>query len=183
MNHEENYEEFKYKSVAHAYAISGLVPGHQIGKPVLAETKRKWERGKLLGVKFLEFLNETLPRPGKCDLNHIKFDYCQFDIEKDELLIQFDVPMLNKNFELAVADPFISLERKGNLTCTMRYSGPSNIIISNGTGCIQPLLNNLPILNDLLIYPLEECRQNAEKEKYAGIRCGALCSYNSAGSS
>jgi len=68
-DHEDDYEELKYKSVAQANDISGVISRLQIGKLVLLETTRQWRRGKLL-LPLLEYMNITLPCNQLCSGAH-----------------------------------------------------------------------------------------------------------------
>ncbi|CAL8128656.1 unnamed protein product [Orchesella dallaii] len=162
--HQTDYNELKFKSVAQAYAISSLVSRLQVGKAVLSETKRKWEQGRL-NLPFIDYLNLTLPCGHLCAFEFAKTENCEFDTVRKELYMTFDVPIINENFLMLHADPFTLLKRTDNQTCTLKYHGPVNAIVSNATDCIHPLLNSYENTQEVIVYPVEDCTQDDNNKK------------------
>jgi len=51
--------------------------------------------------------------------------------DREQILVDFSVPVVNKNLTKTVADPFDLMVNKKNYTCRMKYSGqcPKNVFL------------------------------------------------------
>ena len=56
--------------------------------------------------------------------------------------MRFTVPIIDKRYVLVKAVPFFLMQRKGKQTCTIKYTGPKNAVISTDGKCVYGL--NLP---------------------------------------
>ena len=54
----------------------------------------------------------------------------------DRILLEFSVPVVDKNLTSVEADPFDIMIKKENSTCRIKYEGPKAAIISNDEDCV-----------------------------------------------
>jgi len=73
------------------------------------------------------------------------------------MYMDFNIPMVDDSLKLAEADPFELMYQTDNKTCTIKYFGPKNVIISSKQDCVYAV--NVNVAN-LILAPSQECKIN-----------------------
>jgi len=171
--HGKDFAELKEKQVGTNFIISYITSRFVVAKQVIREATRQWKDGKL-SPGLMDFLNYTLPCGDECPIRLATVKKCSFHSDMKDLYMSFDVPVINPELKLVVADPFKLMLQTENQTCTVKYTGPLNAIVSNKEGCAYAA--NLKTLapHDLVIAPTGTCEKisSDSKTRYFGIeRC------------
>jgi hypothetical protein len=88
--------------------------------------------------------------------------------------MRFDVPKIDTNLKLLEADPFKLIMQTENSTCIVKYTGPSNAIVSGKDGCTYAANIKMHATHDLVLAPGSGCEKiNFESEtRHFGVdRC------------
>jgi len=173
--HGKDYTELKDKQVGTNLIISYITSRFVVAKQVIREANRQWKDGKLY-PGFMDFLNYTLPCGDECLIRLATVKKCSFHSDLKDLYMTFDVPVINLELKLVVADPFKLMLQTENQTCVVKYTGPINAIVSNKDGCAYA--SNLKTLapHDQVITPSGPCERisSESRTRYFGVeRCDA----------
>jgi hypothetical protein len=168
----DDLNSFKEKTVELQFLTSYLTNRLMEGRKVLKETGSHWSKGKLTPDLF-EFLNFTLPCAEECPIEHGNFHSCSLSVNRDEMLMEFVVPMVNPKLVRVEADQFDLMARNETTTCRLKYVGPLVATISVEEDCVYETRMERPLTNlDLTI--LSSCKNNSfdESDQYYRIdRC------------
>lgn len=126
---------YKEKVVELQYLISYLIGKFLDGRKVLKATEKAWKK-KEMNSEFFEYLNFTLPCQENCPIDLGRFHSCQMKEERDQILMDFTVPVVNSNLTKVHADAFDLMLKKGNLTCVLKYTGPTVATVSVEEDCV-----------------------------------------------
>jgi len=121
----KDYSELKDKQVGTNFIISYITSRFVVAKQVIREASRQWKDGKLYPC-FMDFLNYTLPCGEECTITLATVKKCSFHSDLKDLYMTFDVPIVNPELKLVVADPFKLMLQTENQTCAVKYTGPLN---------------------------------------------------------
>jgi hypothetical protein len=80
---------------------------------------------------------------------------CRLSNDNTELYMDFSSPIINTTLKVAEADPFDLIHQTENQTCTIKYSGPTNAIISTTEDCVYSI--NVRVSN-LILSPSQDCK-------------------------
>ncbi|CAL8095938.1 unnamed protein product [Orchesella dallaii] len=152
MVHQKDYNELKDKSISTSFAISYITSRLLNGKSIIKEAARAWQDKKVYGP-FLDHLNITFPCEKECPVKYAKAMKCELSPANNMLYMDIAVPLINQNAILIEADPFRLMLRKNNQTCSVKYNGPENVILSLKDHCIYPVDVRHSIKEDILIAP------------------------------
>jgi len=67
----------------------------------------------------------------------------------------FQLPIINESMKMAEADPFKMMHQTDNDTCSIEYSGPTNVLISSQQNCIYSI--NVKT-TDIVLAPSQPCK-------------------------
>ena len=91
--------------------------------------------------------------------------------ERDQMILDFSVPVVNKNLTIVEADPFEIMIKKENMTCKMEYTGPEVAVMSDTEDCVYNTYRNTGYTHRLPLTTSLKCnnRTSLEKENYFKI--------------
>ncbi|CAL8129191.1 unnamed protein product [Orchesella dallaii] len=72
--------------------------------------------------------------------------------------MDFFAPLINETLVLLDADPFNLYAKKNNETCTVKNTGPSNVVMSEKNKCIYALNLKQPISRHLIVSLSRGCK-------------------------
>jgi len=161
--HEKDFDEMKMKGPSTNYAISYITTKLIMGKQIIKEASRKWER-KEVYFGLMDYLNLTLPCRERCPLDLASAKRCYMSPDKENLYMEMNIPQVNTDMRLVEADAFDLMVQVENKTCRVVYTGPKNAILSNLNGC--PLALNIKITHiyDLVLSPQQGCMNGTRNE-------------------
>jgi hypothetical protein len=152
--HIDDYNEFKFKGPASSYAISFITTRLLMVNLVTKETTRQWKEKKL-HHPFFDLLNFTLPCGDSCPLKYAHAKRCRLSYDKSMMYMVFSTPVINETLRVVDADAFDLMHQTENMTCTIKYTGPQNAIISTVDDCVYSV--NIRHSN-LILAPSRECQ-------------------------
>jgi hypothetical protein len=159
--HEEDHSELKWKQVGSTYAISYVTARLIIVQHIIREATRKWKERKV-HASLLDFFNVTLPCGDDCPISLATAEACHMSYDKNDLFIDFSVPVINRTMELIEADPFDIMLKQKNQTCHVKYTGPRHMIVSTVNGCAVAANLKIPVAQDLILSPSHGCMPQSE---------------------
>ena len=162
--HDKDFQELKFKQVGTNFAISYLVFQLLNAKELIREANRKWKQD-FIHPAFLEYFNFTLPCGEDCPITYATPNSCHLSDDLTEFYLDFDVPIINRTLKLVEADPFNLMHRVKNKTCTIKYTGPQNMIVSAESGCAFSMNVKQQATHDLILSPVQGCMTEMEKTK------------------
>jgi hypothetical protein len=154
--HEMDFDLFKERFASTNFAISYITGRMLIGNQILKEAARKWSRNQLY-PGMMDFFNITLPCGKICPLEFAKPKNCQLSHDRTKLMLSFVTPLINDTMKLLEPDPFTLMHQTDNKTCSIRYVGPQNAIVSVTDGCVYSM-SQRHAPKDLVFSPNEGCR-------------------------
>jgi hypothetical protein len=154
---EKDLSELKTKQIGSIFAISYITTRLLLANHIIKETKRQWADNKVY-PPFFDYLNYTMPCGQSCPLKFAKGRNCRLSFDKTKLLMDFTTPIVNETLRLAEADSFELMHQTNNLTCSIKYTGPSNAIISTNQDCVYSV--NVKHSN-LILSPSQDCKSVA----------------------
>ncbi|CAG7733176.1 unnamed protein product, partial [Allacma fusca] len=160
---EKDHAELKGKLVSSNFIISYLVSKLMIGRSVVQEASRKWKSG-LVDPAFLEYFNVTLPCGNSCPISLAKAQRCSTSENGEKLLLEFAVPVISEELILVEADSFQLRKVVGNQTCTIRYKGAQNALISDKEHCTYSINVKTPVKQNLILAPTSGCIKQANEQ-------------------
>ncbi len=121
----------------------------------------------------MDFLNFTMPCGDSCPFHLATPQKCSLNHDRTKLFMDFSAPIINENLTLVEADPFLMMLKKENETCSVRYTGPTNAIISTKTNesCVYGLNLNRQVTHDIILSPASGCKEYVSKKgtKYFSV--------------
>jgi uncharacterized coiled-coil protein SlyX len=150
--HQTDFLQFKEKQVGTTFAISYITSRFVVAKQVIREATRQWKDRKVF-PGLLDFLNLTLPCGDECPIPLATTKDCFFHSGMKDLYMRFDVPKIDTNLKLLEADPFKLMMQTENSTCIVKYTGPSNAIVSGKDGCTYAANLKMHATHDLVLAP------------------------------
>jgi Reverse transcriptase (RNA-dependent DNA polymerase)/gag-polypeptide of LTR copia-type/GAG-pre-integrase domain len=126
---------FKENVVEMQYLVAYLTGKLMEGRKILRETGKIWRRKEMKG-DFFEYLNFTMPCGNDCPLEYGRFHECVMSAERDQIILDFSVPLANFSLVQLQADSFELMERSNNLTCRLKYTGPTIATVSLHEDCV-----------------------------------------------
>ena len=150
---------FKEEVVEVQYIISYLTSKFMEGKKILSETGTAWKSSKLTSNLF-EYLNFTLPCKEECPIEYGIFHSCSMSEGRDEIVMEFALPTVNRNLTRVEADPFALMTRNKSRTCALKYSGPTLATVSVEEDCVYETHNEKP-RNNLELATLSSCKNSS----------------------
>ncbi|CAG7824593.1 unnamed protein product [Allacma fusca] len=96
-----------------------------------------------------------LARPQKCAISE----------DRDKLYMDFAAPLVSEDLTLVEADPFQLMVRNGNQTCTIKYTDPSNAILSKENACVFAVNLEQHVESDLILSPTRGCKVLANRNE------------------
>lgn len=160
----EDHDQLKEKTISTTYAISYITSRLTMGKAIIQEAHRQWKDG-LLSPQLMDYFNLSLPCGSMCPLGMATPQKCSLDVDKTRMFMQFSLPIINETLVLVEADPFELMVRKENKTCTVRYKGPTNAVLSRKSNCIYGLNLRKPASHDMILSPNDVCKGNLENTR------------------
>jgi hypothetical protein len=154
-----DFHVFKEKVVELQYLVAYLTSKLMEGRKTLKETDSAWKKGKLT-EDFFEYLNFTLPCKEECPVEYGIFNSCLMSKGKDEILLDFSIPKIDKNLTRVEADPFNLMFKNETSTCNLKYTGPIMATISIEEDCVYETHNEKP-RNNLELATLSKCRNSS----------------------
>ena len=154
-----DFNIFKEKVVELQYLVSYLTSKLVEGRKSLRESGSAWKKGRLT-EDFFEYLNFTLPCKEECPVEYGIFHSCTMAKDKEQILLDFSLPRIDKNLTRVEADPFFFMNKRGNNTCKLRYTGPMRATISLQEDCVYETHNEKPRHN-LDLATLSNCRNSS----------------------
>jgi hypothetical protein len=171
---------YREKVVELQYLIAYLTGKLMEGRKALHETEKAWKKGELNSDLF-DFLNFTLPCGDECPLEHGIFHSCNVKDNKEEIFLDFSVPVINKKLTRIEAEPFVLMMKKNNSTCSLRYVGPKVATISVVEDCVYKThmetpkervgfaltqsCSNSTLRDQEKMYQTEKCRPSREGDE------------------
>jgi hypothetical protein len=152
-------DELKNKFISTNFAISYLTTRLMMGQEILRESVRQWKQGKVY-APLMDYFNFTMPCGDDCPLYLSQAQKCELSEDGTKLYIDFSAPIINQTLQLIEADPFDLMLRRKNSTCTVRYIGNRNLLVSTTENCIYTVNVNRHFTHDLLVSPAHGCRPN-----------------------
>jgi len=70
-----------------------------------------------------------------CPLKLATAKQCFFHHDKNDIYMTFDVPLINRKLKLIEAYPFKLMIQTENKPCTVKYTGPTNAIVTTDKAC------------------------------------------------
>jgi hypothetical protein len=133
---------FQARAIEVHYLISYLIGKLLEGRKALQTTERSWKRSELESG-FFDYLNITLPCGDHCPIELGTFHSCTMNDKREQIAIDITVPILNNNYTNMIADPFVLMEKKRNMTCRLEYYGPKKGTVSVKEDCIYDVTQEL----------------------------------------
>ncbi len=168
MIHEQDYTNFKSKSISTNFAISYITSRLVNGKATIKEANRKWKQKEVYGP-LLDYFNVSIPCGDSCPLKYAKAGKCELSETNDKVFLDFTLPSVNTSLAFVEVDPFTLMKRKGNKTCKVKYVGPQNVILSMDRQCVYGVNIKHSLKEDLIVSPATGCKPQTslpEQEKY-----------------
>ena len=159
---ENDHVELKGKTIGTSYAIAYITSRFLIGKSVLQDAQRQWKDGRISSA-LLDYFNLTMPCGDECPINLAKAQRCGVSEDGTKLYLEFAAPAISNDLTLVEADPFNLMLRKGDKTCTIKYTGPQNAILSEKNQCVYAVNVKHPVKYDLILAPSRGCMPRVQK--------------------
>jgi hypothetical protein len=150
----KDYTEFKGKFISTSNMISVLVTKFMQTSNMIHETVDLWKQNKL-NIEFLKHFNISVPC--SCSLKLAKPISCIMSDNGTSFNLQFSVPEISKDLHVLNADPFDFMFKEDSKTCTIKYIGPQNLIVSNTQQCIVSTNVKYNDKIDLILAPARGC--------------------------
>ena len=170
-----DFHMYKEKVVETHYLISYLTSRLMEGKKALQETGKAWNKGELT-TDFLEFLNFTLPCKDDCPVEHGIFHGCLMKGDREQIILDISVPTVDRKLVKVEADPFDVMVKDGNLTCRLKYTGPTIATLSLDEDCIYETHMEVP-KSKLALATSQRCSNSSflkrEETYYKAEKCKA----------
>lgn len=159
---QDDHDDMKIKAITMSYATSYITGKLMMGKMVLQEAKRQWIKGKV-SPALMDFLNFTLPCNNYCPFAIATAEKCGLSEDRSKLFMDFSVPIIDSSLVVLEADPFkLMLRNKNNQICSVKYTGPTNAILSLRNDCIYSLNVKTPVTHDMILPPSKGCQGRTE---------------------
>lgn len=169
----EDFKELKNKQINTVFLISFLTSRFLNGNFIIKEAKRQWDQGKV-DEHLLDYLNVTLPCGSNCPLKYANSKRCSLSKDREMFYMDFNVPTINTDLVLAQADPFrfMMKTKESNRTCSIQYSGPTDMIINKKQNCAVATNVRSPSRYDMLLSPGHTCldRPVISRQKYFTVQ-------------
>jgi hypothetical protein len=174
--HQQDYDEFKAKSLSTNFAISYITSRLTMAKEILAEATRQWKLGKVY-APLIDYLNFTLPCREECPLRFARAQKCYLSDDNQRLYLHFTVSVIHTDLVVVEADPFQLMMKNPDTkqTCTLVYNGPKNAILSQKDKCITTLNVKQPVTQELLLSPSRICKPQESFSKDAHYFHNSTC--------
>jgi len=166
---EEEMYDLKQKFVSANNVFFYLNYRFHYGKQVILNAKRDWQLGKL-NPEFFDFMQFHPNCTDDCPIMFGSPRSCVTSHDHNIIQMEISLPAINRTLAIAEPDPFHMYEFRGNQTCEIGYTGPSNILISKH--CVYG--TNVRV-TDIIMNPSTECK-NVEANQETS-KCFAVKTY------
>ena len=157
-----DHDELKGKTLSTSFAISYIVSQIMIGRTVVQKAARLWKQGKVSGA-LLDYFTLTLPCGDSCPIDLARAQKCGVSEDGTKLYLEFAATIISTDLTLVEADAFDLMVRKGNKTCTVRYTGPKNVILSESAQCVYAINAKPSFKSDLILATSRGCMSKLDK--------------------
>jgi hypothetical protein len=154
--HQIDHDELKGKSIGTNYVIAYVTSRFLIGRTIIQEANHLWKTGKV-STALMDYFNVSLPCGDECPIHLARAQRCAMSKDESSLYMEFAAPLISMDLTLVEADAFDLMLRKKDQTCTVKYNGPKNAILSESDHCVYAINVKQPVKYDLILAPARGC--------------------------